>query len=104
MHRLRLFALSASICLACGAAHAQTANRASALAVPRSGPGYTNGWDLMSDDERHDYKERMMAMTNVYECRAFVDDHHRKMVERAKEDNADIPPPPRYDVCDGLAQ
>jgi hypothetical protein len=108
MDRLRLLALSGIIGLACEAAHAQStndtqsANDTRSLNTPRAGPGYTNGWSLMTPDERHDYAVRMKAMTSAYACRAFVEQHHRLMVERARASNADIPPPARLDVCDGL--
>ncbi|HKR87233.1 MAG TPA: hypothetical protein VJS38_03585 [Phenylobacterium sp.] len=104
MVRLRLFALCGATCLACGTAHAQPAGDARTSMTPRAGPGYTNGWSLMTPQERHDYQVKIMAMPSVYACRAFVEDHHRKMVARAKETNAGLPPPPRLDVCDGLPQ
>ena len=104
MRRLRLLGLSGVAFLACGVANAQQTPDPRASRTPRSGPGYTNGWALMTQDERNEYKARMKAMTNAYACRDFVADHHRKMVERAKETAAGIPPPPRLDVCDGLPQ
>jgi hypothetical protein len=104
MDRLRLLALSGVICLACGAAEAQPANDTKTSTTPRSGPGYTNGWSLMTPEERHDYAAKMKAMNNIYACRAFVEQHHRLMVERAWASNAGVPPPPRLDVCDGLPE
>ena len=104
LDRLRLLALGAALWLACGVADAQTADNARAFQTPRAGPGYTNGWSLMTPEERREYADKMAAMTNIYACRAFVEQHHRDMVTRAKEMNAGVPPPPRYDVCDGLPQ
>lgn len=105
MERFRLLALSGLICLAGGAAaNAQTADAAKPSMTPRAGPGYTNGWSLMTPEERHAYQVKIEAMPSIYACRAFVEQHHREMVERAKENDAGLPPPPRMDVCDGLPE
>lgn len=104
MDRLWLIALCGAICLSGAAAYAQSASgdRARLSTIPRAGPGYTNGWSLMTDEERHDYRAKITAMLNAGACRAFVEQHHRDMVTRAKETNASLPPPARLDVCDGL--
>jgi hypothetical protein len=102
MNRLRLLALTGVICLAFGAAKAQPAGNTATASPPRAGPGYTNGWSLMTPEERREYRTKIMSITNMYACRAFVEQHHRLMVERAKQMGAGIPPPARLDVCDGL--
>lgn len=90
--------------LICGASAAQAAGDPKVSMIPRSGPGYTNGWYLMTPQERQDYRAAMSAMPNVYACRAYVEQHHRLMVERAKATDSGIPPPARLDVCDGLPE
>jgi hypothetical protein len=104
MDRTRLLALSAALCLAGASVRAQPAPPAapSAAGVVRAGPGYTMGWALMTPDEQREHRAKMNAMTNAKFCTDYVAQHHRLMVERAKELGEGVPPPPRTDVCAGL--
>lgn len=41
-------------------------------------------------------------MASYDECKAYMDQHHRQMVERAKEKGRTVPAQPRRDACAGL--
>jgi hypothetical protein len=44
----------------------------------------------------------MSAMTNYDDCKAYRDEHHRQMAERAKAQGLTAPAQPRHDACAGL--
>lgn len=84
-----------------------------AVGMPGKGPGagpgaarwgteYTPGWALMTAQERNVHRERMRAMTNYEECKAFQQQHHEQMAARAKERGVKTPSAPRRDACAGL--
>lgn len=128
--RIRLVALSSALCLAIGTAQAQPAANnppTSGAAAPgpgpgpgmgphmgggmgpggmghgmRAGPGYTMGWSLMTPQERQENQAKMMSFTSAKECRAYVEQHHKLMTERAKQRGVAIPPNPMHDPCAGL--
>lgn len=68
----------------------------------RAGPGYTMGWSLMTPQERQENRAKMMSFTSAKECRAYVEQHHKLMAERAKQRGMAIPPNPMHDPCVGL--
>jgi hypothetical protein len=63
------------------------------------GPRNTTGWSMMDKKERGEHREKMHAMKTYDECKAYADEHHSKMVERAKEKSRSVPITPRHDVC-----
>src|SRR5512146_2728260 len=50
----------------------------------RAGPGYTVGWSMMTPQERREHRAKMMSFTSAKACRAYLEQHHRLMVERAR--------------------
>ena len=68
----------------------------------RWGSGVTPGWSMMSSAERREHQARMGSMTNHADCKAYVDQHHRQMVDRAAEKGLTAPAMPRRDACAGL--
>lgn len=68
----------------------------------RARPGATMGWSLMTPEERREHQTKMMSFTTAKECRAFVEAHHRLMVDRARKRGVAAPATPRRDPCDGL--
>lgn len=66
------------------------------------GRSYTPGWAMMTQQERDEHRERMRSMQSYDECKAYRQQHHEKMVERAKERGAKPPLEPRRDACGGL--
>ena len=68
----------------------------------RAGAGYTYGWSMMSPKERSEHQQRMRSMTSYEECKAYVEQHHAEMVERAKAQGGKPPVQPRRDACAGL--
>ena len=52
------------------------------------------GWQLMTPEERDEYREKMRSLKTREERDAFRLAHHKKMQERAKEIGATIPDMP----------
>lgn len=124
MYGFRLLALSGALCLGLSAAVAQPAGNTTTGAPPtgmgphmgqgmgpgphmggggmRGGPGTTMGWSLMTPEERREHQAKMMSMKSGKECRAYVEQHHRQMAERAKQRGGSMPPAPMHDPCAGL--
>jgi hypothetical protein len=47
--------------------------------------GNTDGWSLMTAEERTEHRNKMLAAKTYDECKAMQDEHHKAMEERAKE-------------------
>lgn len=66
---------------------------------PRWGRDNTPGWPMMNREERRMHHERMASIKTYDECRAYMDQHHQQMTERAKERGRAAPGQPRRDAC-----
>jgi hypothetical protein len=62
----------------------------------------TPGWSMMTPAERAEHHRTMMSMTDKAQCRAYMDQHHAQMVDRAKERGRTAPGLPRHDPCTRL--
>jgi Ni/Co efflux regulator RcnB len=62
----------------------------------------TPGWSMMNRAERKEHHDKMMAMTDHAACMAYMEQHHAKMAERAKERGRTLPAKPRRDACAAL--
>jgi Ni/Co efflux regulator RcnB len=62
----------------------------------------TPGWSMMNRAERNEHHDKMMAMTDHAACMAYMEQHHAKMAERAKERGRTLPAKPRRDACAAL--
>jgi hypothetical protein len=69
---------------------------------PRSGPGMTPGWPMMTPEERRQHHDRMAAASAYDDCRAELDRHRATMADRARERVKPAPGKPRRDSCAGL--
>jgi hypothetical protein len=67
----------------------------------RFGPENTGGW-AMTPAERDAHRERMRSFKNEGDCRAYMDEHHKLMSERARERGRGVPGQPRQNACAGL--
>lgn len=65
------------------------------------GPGMTPGWKLMSQTERTQHREKMLSLKSYDECKSYVEEHHKQMLERAKEKGVSIQEP-RGHPCDRM--
>jgi Ni/Co efflux regulator RcnB len=108
-HSITLAIAAALLTLAVGAAHAQGAASAPA-AKPGMGMGRdmrgmemdqdnTPGWSLMSRTERKEHRDKMKAMTDHGACIGYMEEHHARMAQRAKERGQTLPAKPRRDAC-----
>lgn len=70
----------------------------------RWGSDNTPGWSLMTPQERDQHREKMLAMKNQNDCKAYVAKHHEEMAARAKARGAKVPTMPRRDPCARLPQ
>lgn len=59
----------------------------------------TPGWSMMSRAERRQHHDKMMAMSDPAACAAYMEEHHAKMAERAKERGRTLPAKPRSNAC-----
>jgi hypothetical protein len=66
------------------------------------GPGNTPGWSLMTPEERTEHRAKMMGFTNYEDCKAYLDQHHTLMMERAKEKGVTLPAMPLRNMCDRM--
>ena len=130
MRGVRLLIVGGALCVSVASAHAQTSGNAASPPPAnrgmgpgmhggmgmgsyggggpmghgmRGGPGDTMGWSLMTPDERRQHHAKMMSFTHAKECRAYVDEHHRMVLDRAKKRGAAQPSAPMHDPCAGLA-
>jgi len=53
--------------------------------------GNTPGWQLMTPEERTEHQAKMRSFTEYNACKEYVDEHHKKMAERAKEKGVTVP-------------
>jgi hypothetical protein len=67
--------------------------------APAFGPRYTQGWSMMSAEERNAHRDRMLAAKTVDECKAALDEQRRTIEARAKERGVAVPRGPRTDMC-----
>ncbi len=65
------------------------------------GPGITPGWKLMTGEERSQHREKLLSIKSYDECKAYIEEHHKQMVERAKEKGVSLSEP-RGHPCDRL--
>lgn len=68
----------------------------------RFGPDNTPGWAMMTPAERGTHRDRMHSFKTEAECRAYMDEQHKLMSERARERGRTVPAAPRRDPCAGL--
>ena len=66
------------------------------------GSDVTPGWSLMTWTERNEHRKKMRSMKTYDECKTYLDGHHQKMAERAKEKGKTPLPEPKRDACAGL--
>jgi hypothetical protein len=60
--------------------------------------GNTPGWSMMSRAERDEHHSKMLGMKSMDECKAYMDQHHAAMADRAKSRNKKMAGP-RRDAC-----
>lgn len=65
----------------------------------RAGRYFTPGWSLMSPEERKEHQEHMSNIKSQEECKSYLEQHHEKMVTRAKEKDAKLLAKPWRDAC-----
>lgn len=52
------------------------------------------GWQLMTASERAEFHERMRSLNTWQERQAFREEHHQRMLERARERGVSLPDEP----------
>jgi hypothetical protein len=65
----------------------------------RAGRTFTPGWSLMTAEERQAHREHMEKITSYDECKSYLQQHHEKMAERAKEKGGKTLASPWRDAC-----
>jgi hypothetical protein len=61
----------------------------------------TPGWSMMTRAERREHHDKMVSMTDT-SCKAYMEQHHTRMIERARTKGLEAPGKPRHDACDRL--
>lgn len=59
----------------------------------------TPGWAMMTRQERDEHHRTMMGMKDHGACSTYMQEHHAKMVDRAKERGRAMPATPPQDGC-----
>ncbi len=59
----------------------------------------TAGWQLMTPEERTEHRTKMRSFTEYQACKEYVEEHHKKMEDRAKEKGVPVPVM-RRNACD----
>ena len=52
------------------------------------------GWQLMSEQERHEYQQRMREMKTSEQRETYRNQHHQRMQERAQQKGLALPDSP----------
>lgn len=74
---------------------------ASARGPWRASEDNTQGWHLMSHEERIAHQSKVRGFTSLEECRTYQLAHHQQMAERARQQGIALPHGGR-DVCERL--
>ena len=104
---MRIASATAGIaaCLLCATAAAQQpprpADPASVVRAPpaKVGADYTPGWDMMTNQERDAYRQRMISAPTPAECRRMRDEQLKLAAERARNRGIKDVPNARMDAC-----
>jgi hypothetical protein len=68
----------------------------------RMNRGNTPGYAMMTTEERNQHRQTMMGMKDHAACQTYMQEHHTKMMDRAKQRNQTMPAMPRQDACGWL--
>jgi hypothetical protein len=104
VRHIRSVALTAAVLCAAGIAAAQEATPAKPPSPMQGccGRHDTSGWSMMTRQERQEHRAKMMGMSDHGGCMAYMQEHHSKMMERAKQRGVNMPAQPRRDACAAL--
>jgi len=64
-------------------------------------PQNTYGWQLMTPDERKEHQAKLANVTEYTACKEYIDEHHKKMKERAG-DKGIVEPVTHINPCDSM--
>src|SRR5512133_477083 len=64
-------------------------------------PQNTYGWQLMTPDERKDHQAKLANVTEYNACKEYIDEHHKKMAERARGKGI-VEPEMQINPCDSM--
>ncbi len=67
----------------------------------RASEDNTRGWQLMTPEERVEHQARVRSFKTLGECRAYQQEHHQLMKQRATEKGMALPSGGR-DICEHL--
>ncbi|HEY6510481.1 MAG TPA: hypothetical protein VI032_00795 [Burkholderiaceae bacterium] len=67
-----------------------------------AGADNTYGWSMMTPQEREEHQKKMFDLKSPGECKAYMDQHHRQMADRARQRGSAMPGQPPRDMCEGL--
>ena len=65
------------------------------------GANNTPGWTLMTPEEQKVHREKMNSMTTFAECKKYMAEHHKEMLERAKAKGVELRGPNEF-ACDRM--
>jgi hypothetical protein len=65
-------------------------------------PGNTQGWQLMTPQERIEHQNKMRSFKTYDECKAYQEAHHQAMEARAKEKGITLPATAGGYGCDNM--
>lgn len=94
----KTFLRSHPLLLAISGAMLLTAIAADARGPWRASEDNTRGWQFMTSEERIEHQARVRSFNSLVECRAYQQEHHRQMEQRAKDRGKALPETGR-DIC-----
>lgn len=65
----------------------------------RFGADNTPGWAMMTPAEREAHHKQMQSMKSYDDCKTHMEQHHKEMSERAKQQGRAAPGSARHDGC-----
>lgn len=94
--KITTVALALTTVLAAGSVWAQGPGRWTA------DNGNTQGWSLMTPEERTEHQNKMHSFKTYDECKAYQETHHNAMEARAKEKGVTLPTTASGYGCDNM--
>ncbi len=64
--------------------------------------GNTAGWQIMTPEERAEHQTKMRSFKTYDECKTYQEEHHKLMMERAKEKGLALPAMASGYGCDNM--
>ena len=62
----------------------------------------TPGWSMMTPEEREAHQAHLRSATSREQCERYMQEHQKRMADRAKQRGLPAPAEPRPDLCPAM--